>query len=120
MSDQPQHLIDRLREIEGYENASQVAYDLLFDAMEDIDSDFSLSIQKVSPNIKRIRSYKILNNTNKDTKEKTARLLRSLLKASPFADKIEAVDNMSFHQLEDCFFEVSKYWIEELYKIKST
>ena len=48
MSDQPQHLIERLREIEGYENASQVAYDLLFEAMEDIEAICRLSRQLAS------------------------------------------------------------------------
>ncbi len=119
MSDQPKHLIDRLREIEGYENASKVAYDLLFEAMEDIDSTTAIKVRRVAPNIKRIRSYKILNNTNRDTLENTRRLLKSLLRNSPFKEEIQNVEGMDYRQIEDTFVKASEYWISELYQMKN-
>ena len=118
MTHQPKQLIDNLREIEGYGDASKVAYNLLFESMGDLNSDLSKSIQKIAPKIKLIRAYKILVNTGKDNKENMTRILKSMLKHSPQTSESKNVETMSYEELDETFLKISRYWIEELYKLQ--
>ncbi len=118
MSDLPQSLIERLRQIDGYDTASKTSYSLLFESMEDIDAEKSKALKKIAPQIKKIRSHKILTNTGNDNRDNTIRILKSLLKNSPFEEKIDQVSTMKAEDRDDCFVIVVEYWIRELHKIQ--